>query len=244
MKKILMVVVLLFLVLAFTLFLTKDLIAKVIIERGVKEATGLQIKMDGLSLGLFDGSVNIDNLRLYNPQGYEDEVMIDVPNIYIHSSLPKALRGEFHFYDMNLHLREFAIVRNSQGRLNLEALRAVQISKKETPKEKDKKLEVGIDKLTLRVDKATYKDYSRADQPRVREFNINLSETYQNVNNLYELINLIVVRVFANTALAGLTGFDSGELEEMMPSVTDATEAATEAAEQIKERLRLPLFGQ
>ena len=73
--------------------------------------------------------------------------------------------------------------------------------------------EIQIDSLTLKVGKVVYKDYSKGGEPSVQEFNINLDERYQNIDDPNKLVSLIIVKALANTTIAKLTNFDLKGLE-------------------------------
>lgn len=239
MKKVLIIFIAAFIGLVLFLLLAKDTVAKTTIERSIKKATGLRLQIDNLDLNILDTSITINNLKLYNPYGYKDEVMLKAPHIYIDYNLPRILKGEFYFHDVILNLSEFIVITNQEKQLNIDSLKALHQPKKE----KDKMTRVEINRLELKIGKATYKNYSQADKPSVREFKLNLSETYHNISSISELVSLIVVRAVANTAISKLTGFDLKEFEvETSALRREASDIAVEVKDSIKEGIRLP-FG-
>jgi hypothetical protein len=264
MKKLVVVLVVLVVIVAGLSF-GKNTIAKVAVERGVEMITGLQLRMAGFNLGILKTLVNIDGLKLFNPKGFEDRVMVDMPNIYVDYNLPAALKGNVHLYDMKLNLKEFVVVKNKDGKLNLDSLKVVQAQKEgKRPQEKDKGKapQMQIDNLELKIGKVIYKDYSSGARPSVREFNVNINEKYTNIKDPYSLVSIIVVKALMNTTIASLTNFDLGGLSNTVSDtlshatklvtdtaakatqiVGDTGKTVTEAAGKITEKFSFP-FGE
>ncbi len=221
MKKILIGIV----VLAVALFAAKGVIAKMAVSAGVKSVTGLRLEIRSLQVGVFKGRVHAQGMKLHNPLGFPDPVMADLPELYVDCNLPAFFTGKTHLRELRVELRELTVVKDAQGRLNLDSLRAVKKAKKEQDKPaKEKKPgarpgSFQIDQLELKVGKVVYKDYSAGGAPSVREFNVNLHERHSNVNDPAALGALIVTRALRNTAIAALANFDLGALDDYAKDV-------------------------
>jgi hypothetical protein len=186
----------------FVISLAKDVIIKISVEKGTELVTGLQLKMQGFSASILRQVVGIRHLRLYNPRGYPDRVMLHMPEIYLDYDLGAITKGVIHVEEMRMDMKEFTVVKNEKGELNLDSLKVVQAEKQGSAPEardKGKAPEIQIDNLELKIGKVIYKDYSGGRTPSVREFNVNLSEKYQNITNPYSLVSLIVVKALMNT---------------------------------------------
>lgn len=206
----------------FILGVAKDVIIKISVEKGVNIVTGLKLKMGSLNVGIFKTAVSIKNLKLLNPPNFPDRTMADMPEIYVKYDLPAIIGGKIHLPEVRLGLKEFVVVKNSKGELNLDSLRMVKAQKEgKAPSQTapGKAPEIKIDSLKLSIGKVIYKDYSRSATPNVKEFDINLNESYTNVDNPYELASLIVVKALMNTSIAGLANFDLQGLKGTTGSV-------------------------
>jgi len=232
-------------VVIFVAAVAKDVIIKISVEKGVELVTGLKLNIGGLNVGILKPVVNIKNLKLLNPPNFPDRTMIDMPEIYVNYDLGAIIGGKMHLPEVRLALKEFVVVKNSKGELNLDALRTVQAQKEGRPpsqKAPGKAPEIKIDSLKLSIEKVIYKDYSKGGAPDVKEFNINLNESYTNVDNPYALASLIVVKALMNTSIAALTNFDLQGLQgtvgntlasaQKMASTAAATAQKTVAATQ------------
>jgi len=242
MKKLLTFVAVIFLILVGLCF-AKNIIAKVAIEKGVQAATGLKLKMAKLDIGLLKTHVGIDELQLFNPPEYSDRVMLDMPEIFVNYNLSDLFKGKVHVEDFRLHLKEFVIIKNADGELNLNALKVVKKqeekpAKEAEPKEKGKALEMQIDNLELHIGKVIYKDYSKGGEPRVKEFNINLNESYSDITNLDAIISLIIVKAMMNTTIGSLANFDVGGLQgSISDTLASSQEIAAVAVEKVQQQL-------
>lgn len=210
MKKILMTVLVVFMAGVVVIAASKNTIARVSVEKGVEMVTGLKLSIDKLDIGIISTLVGIEDLKLFNPAGFEDKLMLDMPEIYVDYDLPAILGGKIHLNDVRLEMKEFYVVKNAKGELNLNSLNVVKQQKAAEPAagEKGKMPEMQIDSLTLKIGKVVYKDYSKGGAPQVQEFNIGLDEKYSDINDPQELVSLIVVKALANTTIAKLANFD------------------------------------
>ncbi|MFA5311151.1 MAG: AsmA family protein [Candidatus Omnitrophota bacterium] len=267
MKRLLKILAVIFAVILGLLF-AKNIIAKVIVERGIGFATGLKLRVSGFQIGIFKSRINIDNLKLYNPKGFEDTVMINIPNLYVDYNLPAILKGKIHLEDVKLNLKEFVVIKNKDGKVNLGSLKIAQEQKESKTKAKSKEKvkpkasDIQIDNLELKLGKVIYKDYSKAGGPSVKEFNINLDERYANITNTNAVVSIILIKVLTNTALGAIANIDvkelgsavSGSLSKATVVVSDtaakatkmageAGKSVTEAAKNLKDSLRLPFGG-
>ena len=273
MKK-LMTLLVVILVVIFVLSFTKDMIAKAAVEKGVEIVTGLKLNMRSFSIGLLKSFVSIKDLNLYNPGGFKDKIMIDMPEIYVSYDLRALMKKIVHVKEMRIDLKEFVIVKNEKGQLNLDSLKSIQAQKEgKKPQEQDKGRmpQIQLDKLQLKIGKVVYKDYSRGTEPSVKEIAINMDQTYHNITDPYSLVSLIVVNVVTRAALSNIVNIDIQGLQgtisdtlssagKMASSVTQqtlqgtakaaegaaqgATEAVQKTADVLKNAIKLPFGGE
>ena len=205
------------LVLLIALFFAKNVIIKTSVTAGVRTMTGLKLSIRSMDFGIFKTLIGINELQLYNPSGFVDELMFDVPEIYVDYDLGAFMKGRTHLEEVRLHLKEFIVVKNEAGELNLDSLKVVKEEEKEVidegKKEKTKTRELQIDVLELRIDKVVYKDYSKGTPPKVKEYNVNIDDRFENITDPKTFGRLIIVKALKNTTIASLTNFDLGKLQ-------------------------------
>ena len=224
----------------------KDLIIKSAVESGTRIVTGLRLTMGSFRAGIFNTLVHIRNLRILNPAEFKDRTMLDMPEIYVDYDLPAIFKGKVHLTEARIDMKEFTVVKNEKGKLNLDSLKVVQAQKSgKSPKAQAgaKAPEIQIDKLRLKVGKVVYKDYSGSGAPRIMEYDVRIDEEYRNITDPYALVSLIVVRSLTNTTISNLTNFDlkglGGSVSDILSNAqqvtTHVTETAKAAADTVKD---------
>lgn len=185
------------------LMLGRNILAKALIGSAVKSISGVGVEIKGLDIGLFKTALSINGLKLVNPQGYQETLMMDMPQVYVDYDLGAILKGKIHLEHLILDLREFVVVKNAQGKVNIESLQALQ------PKNSGnaKMPELKIDLLELKIGKVIYLDYSQG-RVQTREFKININEKYVNITDPLAFGSLIVTKALMNTTISSLTGID------------------------------------
>lgn len=224
------------LVVLLILAVIKDILIKVAVEQGVKVVTGLSLNIGSLKVGLINTLVDIKNLRVLNPSNFKDSDMLNMPEIYVAYDLPAVIGGNIHLKDARINLKEFDVVKNDKGQLNLDSLKVVQAQKtggKPEEKAGGKAPQIQIDRLRLKIGKAVFKDYSAGPNPRVTEFNVNIDEEYKNITNPYTLVSLIVVKALMNTSIASLANFD---INGLSGSISDTLAGAQKMAAETAKK--------
>lgn len=222
----------------FVVALFKDLIIKVSVEGGAEFVTGLKLSIRSFHVGILRPVVSIKGLTIYNPSSFPDRTMLDMPQIYVNYDLGAILQKDIHLRQVDINLKQFIVVKNAKGELNLNSLKVVKAQKENKPPEGEKgaAIKMRIDKLHLKIGKVIYKDYSAGSTPSVREFNINIDETFTDIQNPYTLVSLIVVKSLANTTISNLTNFDIRGLQGNISStLSTAQQVAGQAKQQTGE---------
>ena len=232
MKKIVTIAVVIFAMLV-AVSVVIDMALKTVLEKGTEMVTGLRLTMSEFNTGLLRGIIDIRGLKLYNPEGFTDPVMIDMPEIYVTYDLPAILKGTVHLKEVRINLAEFIVVKDKDGRLNLDSLRSTTAQKQgKTAQDKaGKPIKMQIDRLKLKIGKAIYKDYSAGGAPFIKEFNIGIDDTYTNIDNPNTLISLIVVKALRGTTIANLANFDVGSLSKSVSGSLASAKQAVAAAQ-------------
>lgn len=250
------------------LYLAKDAVARAACAGAVKAITGLQLEIARMHVGLAETKVGIEGMRLYNPRGFSERVMADIPELVVDYRLGAFLQGKIHLEEARLHLRELVVEKNPHGELNLNALRTVKAQQEEgaaptgRPSRERRRLPpLHIDRLRLQIGRVVYKDYSQTP-PQITAYEVNLKEEYKNITDPSSLVSVIVVRALAKTAVARLANFDvgllKGEASEVLRQATQwfgstaessqelgtkAVEATKEAAREASEALKRFIYG-
>jgi uncharacterized protein involved in outer membrane biogenesis len=229
-------------VVVFVLLLVfKNILIKLAIEEGTKKVTGLELTIETIDVGLLAPKVDITDMRLLNPAGFPDKVMIDIPKFLVDFELASFFKKKAHFKTVELNLKELMVVRNKERKLNIDSLTAVgqkkqggkkPVEQKEA-KQGEKAPQVTIDKLILKIGKVTYKDYSLGQTPFTKTFTIGINEVYRDVTDPNKLVMLIIVRALEGTGIAQLANFDLGALKaDVSDTLQKGVSGVTEAGQK------------
>ena len=238
MKKLLTSVIIIVVVLVVAVGIAKNAVAKAAVMGGVKAMTGLTLDIGSMDVGVLRSALGINDLRLRNPAGFPDRYMVELPEIFVDYDLMGFLGGKVHLEEVRLELKQFTVVKDAQGRVNLDSLKTIQeskgtaASKPAKPAEPGKAPQIAIDLLLLKVGKVVYKDYTGGGEPKVQEFAVNLDERYEHITNPQMLAGLIVTRTLMNTSVAKLTGINLNALQSQVQA--QMQEAMADAAKQLR----------
>jgi hypothetical protein len=226
MKKIIVIVI----ILLGALFLAKDLIVKSVVSQGIKAITGLTLQVKSMHVGILKTEIAIKELKIFNPVEYTDRLMADVPEIYVNYDLGGFLKGKVHLKELKLNLREFVVVKDGKGEINFSSLQALQ------PKGGGKPPEIKIDKLKLDIGKVIYKDYTRTTQAKAKEFNVNIHDQYENINDPYSLVGLIITRALMSTTISKLAKFDLAPIKDMVNKTVNTSGQLKDSFDKILKK--------
>ncbi|MBL7170838.1 MAG: hypothetical protein ISS46_02455 [Candidatus Omnitrophica bacterium] len=211
MKKIFIVIVVVLALLA-AFVLARNMIAKIVVSVGVKSITGLGLNINTMNVGIPNTVIDIEGMKLLNPPDFKDTIMADMPEIYVNYDLRAFLKKNVHLKELKIDLKEFVVVKNEGGKLNLDSLKAVQAKAEEkaSQEKKEKAQHPGfkIDVLQLKIGKVIFKDYSQGSPPKITTFDVDINEQYENITDPEALAKLIVVKALINTTIAKLTNFN------------------------------------
>jgi len=242
-------VILAFIIIIGALIAGKNIIGKIVIEKGVQAITGLPLEIKKLDIGIFSSHIGITDLSLFNPSGFPKGIMFHAPEIFVDYHLGDMLKGKVHLEDVRLNFDQLVIVKNTDGKMNFEALKPkAKEESKESAKDKGgagtKKgmPQIQIDHLVLKIGKVVYKNYSGGGEPSVQEFNINISEELTDVTNVRKLLGLVASRAIAKTALNIPFDFTSGILKDVSGAPKQVVDTLKNTADILKDKIKLP-FG-
>ena len=133
--KIAVVIIVLLIAAAVTLYLTVDLLAKAGIESGGTYALSVKTAVDSVSLHLFQGQVGVNTLTISNPQGWQTPHLMKAGKISVGADLGSLMgdtvqvtRFDIDGLDLNIEQKI--------GSSNITALTSGLQSKSPDPKDK------------------------------------------------------------------------------------------------------------
>lgn len=210
----------------------KNYLAKFAIEKGVNSSIGLNLKLKKCVVEIKETSFQLKGIQLENPVGFSDKYMFEAPEIYVNYTIMPIFKKLIHLEEIRFDLDTLIIVKNEKGQLNLASLIPERSSQDnntdktgpqpeptQQPKKKGKPFDIKVDKALLKINKIIYKDYSKDGEPKVKEFNIGIYETFENVEGYEELTTMIIQRILLKTALSNVADVDISGFQEVLKNI-------------------------
>ncbi len=209
-------------VLGIVLFLTRNAIARKSVEYGARKMTGFPLTLGSVDLELFSSKVDVHDLKLMNPPEFQEQMFVDMPELYVDYRLPSMFSGVPHVNDMLINIKQLVIVKNKTDS-NVEKLKGILSSPGSTSSSK-----YTVDKLRIHVGTVTIKDYSRP-KPSARDIKLNLDRTYRNITDSTDISKLVLFTVLGNVPLPDI-GINANDLKQNLGGVTTQAGQALQGA--------------
>ncbi|MDD4909541.1 MAG: hypothetical protein PHR44_02510 [Candidatus Omnitrophica bacterium] len=197
----------------FGFCLVRDFFIKSLIGTIASSVTGAPTRVGGLSLSVITQSVKISNFRMYNPEGFPEEILVDIPRMGVACNLWALIFGKIHIRNLDLQIKEIGVVKNKEGKLNVDSLKIAEAKPAEKEKKKPgRQLAMRIDTVSLGMGRVVSRDYSVEGQPVVKVYDINLNKTYKDINSAQQLAALMISEPLKAAGIQGLKTYGASML--------------------------------
>lgn len=226
-KKILLlfaVLVIIFCIICIAAFLLKDRIIISLVNERLSKVFAATVKIESLSWNAMQSSLQVKGLKIYNPVGFPQEELLDLTDIYIEYDLSALLKRELHLSWLELEANQIVVIKDSQGRLNLQELgprKEADIHAREGRGPENKGWPLRIEVLKLKLGRVVYKDFSVSGKPKVEAYDLRLDRTYKGVTKASQVFDLMIMESLRPTALKGaaIYGMLSVAGSQLLPPV-------------------------
>jgi uncharacterized protein involved in outer membrane biogenesis len=104
--------------------LSADWVLKSAVVATVRQQTGFPFEIGQLRMGMLDGTLRVQGLKLGNPPGFGDQPMVSLPELYLAYDLEAARTNSLRFREVRINLDQLSMVIDAQGRTNLTEIAA------------------------------------------------------------------------------------------------------------------------
>jgi hypothetical protein len=245
MKKFLLWLGLGLVVLVVVAVLGRNFIARVSVEYGAKRMTGFPLEIGAVNVGLLNGKLDVDNLKLMNPPDFEEKMFVDLPQFHLDYRLGSMIAGAPHINDMLINLKQIVVVKNAKGESNLQRLNGVASSpsgtqSKPAKAEPAKKTSYRVDQLRIHIGTVTVKDYSKGKLSE-RNMQLNVDATYKDITDSTDITRLVLMTMLTQVHLPDF-GVNVNDLKKNLGNVTDSAGKALQGVSQDVEKATKGLF--
>lgn len=152
----------------------RDSLVRVLAEYNLRDETGMPAEIGSLQIGLGTSSVRLTDLRIMNPPEFGGSVFIEIPEIFLKLSADQTTTDQIVFEEIRFHLATVNVVKNEQGKTNLDALKETQrIKKKRKKRKRDPGIAVGgVGKLTVSL--GTLRFIDLGDPAKTTQIDLNV----------------------------------------------------------------------
>jgi membrane protein implicated in regulation of membrane protease activity len=241
MKKIIIIATIIIIAL-FIASLIKDQIIKSAVSVLATQVTGARVDINGFSLGVLKQSVRISGFKMYNPKGFSDGILMDLPKVAVDYDLISLLKGKLHLRLAEVDLKEIALENNKEGKLNVDSLKIAQQQEAKAAKEKKaaKQMPMQIDVLNLQMGRIVLRDYTAGKEPSVKVYDINLKKSYNNITSASQLAALILTEPMKHAGIKG-AGIYGAALLTGVGVVPVAIVSALAGKDSVQQNLNIPI---
>lgn len=201
-------VIILAIVFLFGFCLARDFIIKSLVGTVANSVTGAPTHIGGFSLSVIKQRVKITDFKMYNPSGFPRDILIDIPKIDVAYNLGALLKGKIHLKEIGFKLKEVVMVKNKEGKLNVDSLKIIEEKKAGAPekgaKKPAKEMAIQIDLANLAIGRIVSKDYSVEGPPVIKVYDVNLKKSYKNITSVQQLAALIISEPLKAAGIRGL----------------------------------------
>ncbi|MBF0485062.1 MAG: hypothetical protein HQL16_00980 [Candidatus Omnitrophica bacterium] len=162
----------------------KNFIIKSVATTVISRIAGAPVHIDSLSLNIFNSTLRINGFKIYNPLGFPKGILVSCPRVDVIYDQTTLFKEKKHLLVVNIELAEMGLVRNKEGRLNVDSLNVVASNTDPVP--------IQIDLVTLGIGKIVYKDYRNGTEPDVRVYDVNKHKSYKSIPTAQQLVLLVM----------------------------------------------------
>jgi hypothetical protein len=109
-------------VLVVIVIVNREWIARELVERQIRNITGMEPEMHGFSFGMLDSKVTLNSFRLHNTAEFGGTLLLDAPEVHIEYDRDALRRHEIHIKLMRMDINELDVVKNDAGATNIMSL--------------------------------------------------------------------------------------------------------------------------
>lgn len=180
----------------------KDRIIKYAVKIAATRLVGAPVAIDGFRLDMRRGALRIEGLRVYQPKGFPEGILLDIPLINAECDMGELFKGRIALPLIELDLRELVVVVDREGKMSVDALAAVETEEK--PARKAEPLPMKIDQLKLSIGRVVIKQYSGSQRPSIKIYNIGIkNKVFNNIPDAREFTKIILVEAMKAAGIKG-----------------------------------------
>jgi hypothetical protein len=239
MKKIIFFLIASILIVFAVVIVFRDALIKTGLEKGINRLVGQKLNVESIETNLFSTDFKAINLSVYNPSGYTETLLLEMPEFFANIELLDIIKGLIHFSELTINIKQINVEKDKSGVLNTDHFKAVEKKDKTEVTNGNKQQDFLVNKLTITIGTIKYKDNTK-NPPLDKEYNVNMTKTFVDVSSAEQIVSEIKTEVFNKLISEGINIALKGA-EELIKTgdVKALKKEGKEKLNDIKEQLGL-----
>lgn len=211
MKKFIFILLAVIIVLVIGAFLARNAIVTYLMEKGARDLVGLKLTVDNVDVGLFSTTVELEEIKVYNPKGYTEKYLAEVKEVFVNYALGDIIKGFIHLPEVRINIKQVNAEKDKNGVINIDHVEPAPKEKKEKPTKA--KGEFLVNKMVLEIGTIRYIDNTKTP-PDKKVFDFNYSKTFTDISDTKVIIDSIVSQIAGKLVAEGISVTLKGFLED------------------------------
>jgi uncharacterized protein involved in outer membrane biogenesis len=198
-------------VVTVALLFGRNWLLKQVAIRSVEVNTGLRAEIGRIHSGLRSPFLQLQQVKLYNQPEFGGGLLLDAPEFFASFDAALAAAGRLNFTEMRVSIAELTVIRDAQGRLNLEQVEKEYRKRDEERRRRRGKntneLEfAGIERLDVSIGRILYVDHEKPKRNAVLRIGLTneVTTTIKTEDDLLKWTGSIIFRVLAEQLVEAL----------------------------------------
>jgi ElaB/YqjD/DUF883 family membrane-anchored ribosome-binding protein len=215
MKKKIGYIFVVFVLVLIGFFVIEHAILVSITKTALRYVVRMDTHMNRVSLNPVTGCITVRGFKIYNPPGFKERVLADVPLITMDFKAKTLLENGIFFDNITVNIKEINVIKNKENQTNVSQMKA--FSPAEKPKEK---LPFLADRYDVQIEKIKVIDYTQGDEAVTKEVDLNIQESYKKVKNPDTVIKAIGFKLYFNGKLKNI-GFNIKRIQSELAKLAE-----------------------
>ncbi|MCM8812571.1 MAG: hypothetical protein NC924_01380 [Candidatus Omnitrophica bacterium] len=242
-RRLLIRMVMALLIAVAVLIIARNFIVKTALVEAIRRYSGLDAHIGTVDIGLWSTSLKVQGLVLFNPPGFSEKIMLDVPELFVDFELPRYLeKKELYLQEFRLNLHEIVVARSRDGRLNWAVLQKVapQAARASAPAAAQPAApaaaenQLRVERIVVRIGSVVDVRESSADKPKRTVYAVNSEYRDRDVRDIRKMIERIAGDVEKKLFVSYVSAMT---VEAVAAQTGMALEQATEAVAGTAEKM-------